>query len=767
MLQVNKAPPLASDDAEGLIPSELATTFSSFKLILKRQFRVFLVLMACTTALGLLYLFITPPSFTANGTMVIDTHRAQLLQQKPDVGNGANIAIDPGAVQTEVEVLLSRRISLSVIRDLRLTEDPEFAGGNGGLLGSVLKLVPGLGGSDGKPSEAQLTDRALPAFESRRTVSRVGQTYVMEVGFRSLDPVKSARIVNAIADAYVTEQLDAKYQATRRASAWLEDRIKELRMQGSVADRAVVDFKRANKIVTVDAAGDTVRLMNDQQLSELNSQLILARAATAEAKARLDRMQIVMKEDVPDASVADVLKSEVIIKLRNQYLEYAARERVWASRYGANHLAAIDLRTQMLEIRRNINDEMKKIAESYKSDYEIALAREQSLENSLAAEVTESQITHNSQVQLRDLESNAKSYRTISDNFLQRYTESVQQQSFPITETRVISAAIPPTHKSQPLTLVVLAISTACGLLLSFALAGYRELSDRVFRTRAQIEESLGANCIATLPALKSPNPVSSTVIVGDAASKGERTLVHKHDLMNFVVDSPFSEFTEGLRSLKLVMDLNGVLKSNRVIGLTSTLPNEGKSTVASNLAHLLAHAGRRVMLIDCDLRKPSLSQQFAPDAAVGLIQVIAGKIELADAVWTEPSSGLTFLPTPAASSSKLLHTDEILGSNAMKNLIDRLCETFDSVIVDLSPLLPVIDARASSNFIDSYVYVVEWGQTNRDIAKRLLAETPEIHDRLLGVILNRADMRKMARYEGYASSYNYRKYYGRYGYAE
>ena len=764
MLQINKTSPPTADVAEGLTPSHLVKTFSSFKLILKRQFRVFLVLMACATALGLLYLFITPPSFTASGTMVIDTHRVQLLQQKPDLGA---IALDAGTVQTEVEVLLSRTISLAVIRELRLTEDPEFVDAKGGLLGSVLKLVPGHRGSGGKQSEAQLIDRALTAFERRRTVSRVAPTYVMEIGFRSLDPVKSARITNAIADAYIAEQLDAKYQATRRASAWLEDRIKELRMQASVADRAVVDFKRANNIVTVEGAGDTVRLMNDQQLSELNSQLVLARAATAEAKARLDRMQDVMKQDVPDASLADVLKSEIIIRLRNQYLDFAAREHVWAERYGASHLATVNLRTQMLEVRRNINDEMKKIAESYKSDYEIALARVRSLESSLATEVTESQITHNAQVQLRDLESNAKSYRTISDSFLQRYMESVQQQSFPITEARLISAAIPPAHKSQPITLVVLAISTAGGLMLCVAFACYRELSDRVFRTKAQIEESLGANCIATLPALKSTNPVSSPVIAEDAAPMAERTLVHKHDLMNYVADSPFSEFTEGLRSLKLVMDLNGMLKSNRVIGLTSTLPNEGKTTIASNFAHLLAQVGRRVILIDCDLRKPSLSQQFAPDAAGGLIQVIAGKIDLADAVWTEPSSGLTFLPAPAASEAKLLHTDEILGSNAMKNLIDRLCETFDYVIVDLSPLLPVIDARATSNFIDSYVYVVEWGQTNRDIAERLLAESPEIHDHLLGVILNKAEMRKMARYEGQASSYNYRKYYGRYGYVE
>ncbi len=771
MLQINKASPLASEDPEGLALPQLSKTFDSFKGILKRQYRICLVLMACTTALGLLYLFITPPSFTASGTMVIDTHKlGQLFQQQSVLGA---MDVDAGTVQTQVEILKSRDVSLDVIKKFGLAEDPEFVGDGGGLFGTVLKLVFGLPGSgddqSGAQREAQRADRVLAAFESRRTVTRIGVTYVMEIGFRSLDPIKSARITNGIADAYIADQLDAKYQATLRASAWLRDRIKELRAQASAADEAVVDFKRANNIVTVQGAGgDPARLMNDQQLSELNTQLILARAATAEAKARLDRMQDVMKQDIPDnAAVTDVLKNEVIIKLRNEYLDYAARERIYSERYGANHLATVNLRTQMLELRRNINDEMKKIAESYKSDYEIALARERSLERGLATEVTESQITHKAQVQLRDLESNAKSYRTIYDSFLQRYMESVQQQSFPISETRIISVAAPPTHKSEPKASVILGISTAGGLMLCVAFACYSEFSDRVFRTRAQIEEALGANCIATLPALKYNNPVTSTVIAEDTAPMAMRTLVHKHDLMNYVVDSPFSEFTEGLRSLKVVMDLNGMLKSNRVIGITSTLPNEGKSTIASNFAHLLAHAGRRVILIDCDLRKPSLSQQFAPDAAGGLIQVIAGKIDLADAVWTEPSSGLTFLPAPAASASKLLHTDEILGANEIKNLINRLCETFDYVIVDLSPLLPVIDARVASNFIDSYVYVVEWGRTNRDIVVRLLAETPEIHDRLLGVILNRANMRKMARYEGHASSYNYRKYYGHYGYVE
>ena len=212
-------------------------------------------------------------------------------------------------------------------------------------------------------------------------------------------------------------------------------------------------------------------------------------------------------------------------------------------------------------------------------------------------------------------------------------------------------------------------------------------------------------------------------------------------------------------------MDLNGIMKSNKVIGFTSTLPDEGKSTIASNFAHLLAHAGRRTILIDSDLRNPSLSRRLVPDATVGLVQVIAGKTELADAVWTEPSTGLIVLP--AASTSKLVHTDEILGSDAMKNFVDLLRELFDYVIVDFPPLEPVIDTRATTNFVDSYVYVVEWGRTNRDIAEQLLTEAPEIHDRLLGAILNKAKMSAMSRYEGYGNRYLYRKNNARYGYVD
>jgi succinoglycan biosynthesis transport protein ExoP len=756
MLQINKISPSATNDPGGPKGSSQTHSIDSITRIIKRQFWLFVTLITCAISLGVVYLLLTPPMFTATSTMVIDTRKIQVLQQQAVMGDAV---VDAGIVQTEVEILKSPKISLSVIDDLHLNEDPEFAGGSGGLLTAVHKLIFGAQDTNENASEDQMTRRVLAAFDSRRIVSRVGSTYVMEIGFRSLDPDKSAKIANAIASAYIADQLDAKYQATRRATIWLQERIKELRAQVSDADRAVVDFKRANNIIE----SGNGRLMNEQQLSEVNTQLISAHAETAAAKARRERIQDVMKQDIPDASVADGLRSEIIIRLRNQYLDYAARERVFADRYGAGHLATVNLRTQMLEIRRNINDEMKKIAESAKSDYEIAMTREQSLKKSLAFAVSESQSTSQAQIQLRELESNSQAYRTVYDSFLQRYMESVQQQSFPITEARLIGPATPPPNKSQPNTLLVLAISTTAGVMLSIAAGYLREIFDRVFRTTSQIEEVLQTNCIATLPSVKVAK--TPAAVVNEGAPTGERIIVTRHALLQYVVDSPLSRFTEGLRSLKVVMDLNGIMKANKVIGVTSTLPDEGKSTIASNFAHLLAHAGRRTILIDADLRNPSLSRRLVPDANVGLVQVIAGKVELADAVWTEPSTGLIFLP--AASTSKLVHTDEILGSDAMKHFIDLLRELFDYVIVDFPPLAPVIDTRATTHFIDSYVYVVEWGRTNRDIAAQLLTEAPEIHDRLLGVILNKAKMGAMARYDGYGNRYLYRKDNARYGYVD
>ncbi|MGY3079898.1 capsular exopolysaccharide synthesis family protein [Bradyrhizobium sp. LM6.10] len=500
--------------------------------------------------------------------------------------------------------------------------------------------------------------------------------------------------------------------------------------------------------------------MNEQQLAEVNSQLILAHASTAEARARLDRMNDIQKQDVPDANVADALKNDTIVKLRGQYVDMASKESIWAAKYGHDHLAAVNLRSQMAEIKKNISAELKRIQESYKSDYDIAMTREESIKSSLANVVSESQLTNQAQIQLRELDSTAQSYQAMYDNFLQRYMESVQQQSFPITEARVISAATTPLVKSAPKSLLILAAALLGGLMLSFGAAMARELTDKVFRTTGQVEEQLGTNCIAILPAL-GPQ-ASAPVLPGQLGRKKGNP---EPDLLRYVVDNPLSRFSEAVRSLKVAIDLNSIVRENRVLATTSTLPNEGKSTLSTNLAQLMAHGGARVILVDADLRNPSLSRALVPDAKIGLVDVVAQKARLEDALVVDPQTKLSILP--AGTTSKLLHTNEILASKAMHALVTQLRSQFDYVVLDMPPMAPVVDVRVTSSFVDSYVFVVEWGRTKIDVVKHNLRGSPEIQDKLLGVVLNKADTKLLSRYESYHGRYYYQKYYARYGYVE
>ena len=734
-----------------LSPGELFFAATGF---LRRQILVVLSVVPLTVGLAVIYLFTTPPLYTGLSGIIIDTEKVQVFKASILGDDPVNSAM----VESDIAILKSDNFALSVIKDLHLTEDSEFVQSSGGLIGRLFNLLFHPFASKEPESEANAMQRALRVFQSRLTVSRLGLTYIIEIEFQSTDPDRAAQIADAVADTFVVGQLEAKYQTIGRATRWLQDRLNELRAQASAADRAVVEYKTKNNIV--DTGG---RLINEQQLSELNTAMLKARADTVEAKARLDRVsQILSSDDVDPAAtlvgtVADALHSEVISKLRDKYLDLAQREALLSNRLGRDHLAVINLRNQMREVRRAILDEFKRIAEAYKSEYGIAKARETSLEASLAAAVTGSQTTNKAQIELHQLESAAQSYRALYDNFQQRYTDSVQQQSFPLTEVRVVTRAARPTASSSPKSFNILAGAVASGLIFGLGLAILREIADRVFRTSQQVEAQLKVECIATLPRIE---PTTKAVPAGNnkaAETASKRTIAPNVGLLRYVIDSPLSRFAESMRTVKVSVDLSGAPKTNKVIGITSSLPNEGKSTVSASLAQLCASGGARVILVDCDLRKRSLTQDLAPNATRGIMDVLTEAASLDEVIWSDPSTKLSFLP--AVVKSRLTHTSEVLASAAMKRLFDRLRERYDYVIVDLSPLAPVVDVRAATHLVDSYLFVVEWGKTKIDIVERALKTARGVYDNLLGIILNKVDLARLGQYD--YSTY----YYARYGY--
>ena len=540
----------------------------------------------------------------------------------------------------------------------------------------------------------------------------------------------------------------------------------ELRGQASAAERAVVEYKTKHNIVT---AGDG-HLINEQELGQLNTSLVQARAAKAEAQARLDRIKQILREnDNPDqtkvvATVSKSLQNPVITQLRQQYLDLSQREALYANRYGKDHLAVINLRNRMQEIRRSIVDELNQIAGAYKSDFDIADAREKSVDRSLNATVTGSQTTNKAQIELRQLESAAQNYRTLYDSLQQRYTDSLQQQSLPTTEARVITRASPPSEKSSPKSLLILAGGSIGGVLFGLGLAMLRELSDRTFKTGKQVENELGAQCVALVPMIKPGVQAASVNNRVDADSARSRIILQKAGSLRHVIDSPLSPFAESIRALKISSDLSSSVGANRVIGITSSVPSEGKSTIAASLAQLSAHSGARVILVDCDLRRPSLSQELAPNETTGLMDVITDASSLDKVLWVDPVTHLHFLP--AGVRSRMIHTSEVLFSPSMKRFFGRLRESYDYVIVDLSPLNPVVDVRTAIHLLDSYVFVVEWGKTKIDVAQHGLSTARGIYDNLLGVVLNKVNFKQLNRYEGHGNYYDSR-YYAHYNYTE
>lgn len=731
---------------DGLNFREVAVVATGF---LRRQFFVITFCAICGLTVGLVYYLTTPPRYAASAKLLIDTSKVRILQQQGSV----DTPVDATQVETQVELLKSDKIALTIVNELRLDEDPEFTAASRNYFRAALyRLFPELLNSD-----TSLVRRAVSIFLANREVTRVGRTYVLDVSVTSLNPARAAQLANAIAEAYITDQLEAKYQATRRAGGWLQERIRELRQQASDADRLVLEYKEKNKIVDISSNNPSgARLLGDQQLADLNTQLTTARAAAAEASARLDRIDEVMRRDVPDVDIGDSLRSEIINKLRTSYLDRAAKEAIWSTRYGKNHLAAVNLRDEMQELRRSINQELARISQSVRNEHEIAKARVESLERGLRDLVVDAQAVNRDRLGLRELESNAQIYHTIYDNFLQRHMEAIQQQSFPITEARIVSPAEAPLQRSGPVMPLILGAATVFGLALGIGLGFLREVSDRVFRTPRQVENELGSTCIAVVPKLprsagKSRERSASTT--GNVRGSSSR---NKH--LRFVVAEPLSSFAEAFRSIKVSADLYGALHhANKVIGVTSTFAHEGKSTVASNFAQILAQGRKRVILVDGDLRNPSLSRELSVEAGGGLVDILSGSRTLEEVMVRDETTDLTFLPS--LSTAPITQTSELLSSNAFSELIKGLRSKFDYVVIDFPPLAPVVDARAAAPALDSFIYVVEWGKTEAGLASRHLISSPEVREKLLGVVLNKADNKMLEKYErGYNT--NYSKYY-------
>jgi capsular exopolysaccharide synthesis family protein len=301
------------------------------------------------------------------------------------------------------------------------------------------------------------------------------------------------------------------------------------------------------------------------------------------------------------------------------------------------------------------------------------------------------------------------------------------------------------------------------GIGLGAGAALLRDMMDRGFHTGTQLQAELRMPCLALVPLLKGPRrnklPVNRTP---DVAEYGQRMIARGPSPFWSVVDSHPSPFAEAIRSIKLATNLNVTGRPNKVVGFTSSLPGEGKSTIAAAFALMTAQSGGKVIIVDCDLRNPSASRSLAPEATIGLLDVVSGAKPLEEAVWRDPKNNLVLLP--ALKNGALFDTSELLAAESTKKLFERLRENFDYVVVDLPPLAPVVDVRAAIHLVDCAILVVEWGHTKIDVVRHALNTAPNAHEALIGAVLNKTQMDRIKLYDTQYGVLYDERHYARYG---
>lgn len=737
-----------------------------------RRIRTIMTGVIILVALAVAYLLTATSSYTSMTQILLDENMTKYAEDQPPPASSQQADMD---IASAVEILKSNEMALRVVDTAGLVDNDTILNppqSPAALIKSGIKLVVSAfkpGRPPLSPAEAREAQRQMVAamLQDALKVERVTRSSVVAVSFSSTDPQLAAKVTRAYADAYLTDQLNANFDATERASVWLQERLNDLRQRAQEASLEVEKYKADNGLTSTGG-----ELMSEQQISDLNKQLIIAQADTASASARYNQYKSIIDQG-PDNAVKNATISSsqtdnsVLQDLKTRYLAVQKREQDVTQNFGADHPQAVALKAERQDITRQIYEELQQLTASYKNEYDVAQSRAVSLRESIEGVVGKNSEANKSLVHLNELNQRATALKTLYEAYLGRYEQAAQQRSFPIAKARVISAAGVPTAPSSPKKTLVMALSIILGLMAGGAFAAFQEFRDRYFRVEADVRAALGLKFLGYLPLLGQqgfakkkgrkrkigPEPATATA----GAEEGENGVAFER-IMRVSVEAPRSIFAETLRNAKLASDVMLQGRADRVIGVVSALPGEGKSTTAANFAALLASSGKRTLLIDADLRNPGLSRTLKTPPQIGLIEAALGEVPWASAVKVDPRTKLAILPV--ALRDHLLHTSELLSSQGMMTLMENARKMFDYIIVDLAPLGPVIDAKAFAPQVDAFLLVAEWGATPTNLVRDLLEQEPQINSRTLGVILNKTDMSELSRYSDFGGTERYRQKY-------
>jgi len=682
------------------------------------------------------------PKYTAVAKVMLDTRKEQVTNIEAVL---SGMPLDSSAVDTEVEVIKSRQLAERVVKALNLEKDPEFnpqlAGRSG--LGMVVHSIKDFLGK-GAPREAApnsleaqkqhelVVDHVLAGLQ----VGRASLTYVINVGFESESQVKAAQIANKFAELYLLEQLEAKFDATRQATEWLNSRLGELRTQVQQDDAAVQQYKIANNLLS--ATGTS---LTEQEVSNYNTSLAEARAQMAEDAARLRTAREQLAHGSSGDDVGEALSSPVIQKLREQRSEVSGRLADLQGRYGERHPEMLKSKRLLSDIDTQIQQEIARIISNLQAKAQVSQQRAAAIGGSLGGARGTLAANSRATVRLNELQRNADASRTLYESYLNRFKETTSQQGLEQSDSRVVSKAKIPTQQSSPKVQLNLAIGLVLALVAGFAAVLVAENMDAGLTTAEDVENRLETAFLGSIPLLSSITDDTTTLPI------------------DHVVKTPFTAYSEAFRNLRASILYARLGEPVKVVAVTSSLPGEGKTTTSICLGRTAAMQGSRVILVDCDLRRQAVNRFLKQEQVVGLFEVLSGEVKLEQAITVDAESGAHILPLAHSGFTPR----DVFGTPAMDNLLEELRSRYDLVILDTAPVLPVADTRILAPKADVVVFLARWRKTPQDAIEAAFRMLGGTGAHIAGVALTQVDMKQQSKY-GYGDSgyyyTEYKKYY-------
>jgi len=645
------------------------------------------------------------PVYTTTATVALDPNQ-QSVTDITSVISG--LSGDQATINTEVEVIRSRGLIEKLVKKLDLIKDPEFntslRAPNPYAIKPLIKRVLGLQKPTVPPSDRAILDATIDNTRKALAVSNKRQSYVFNITATSTSAKKSTLLANTLADLYILDQLDVKFQATQQATKWLTERVAELKVKLEDAVTKVKDFNSKAELVSPEGLA-----LLQRQVKETRDRIKNAEGDLARQKQYLDGLSAAVTAGDPDkiAAIADDRNLNRVLKMLKS---------------GSVGRDTFDAAVKTLLTRGTL-------------EYNRASSQTAALKTSIVR--LDSQITRQSSdlVQLQQLQQDAAASQTIYDYFLKRLKETTVQQGIQKADSRVLSRAVVPTTASAPRKSLVLALSTMLGLFAGAGLVLFREMMQNGFRTAEEVEIATGYTVMGQIPKM----PVTRRV-----------------DTLRYVVDKPTSAAAESVRNLRTSVLLSDVDHPPQVIMFTSSLPGEAKTTGSLALAQNLAGLGKKVLLIEGDIRRRTFSKYFDIGGKRGILSVISGEVGIEDAIYRDKSLGFDVLIGEKTSTNAA----DVFSSEKFSAFLREMRAAYDYVVIDTPPVLVVPDARVIAQSVDAVLYSVKWDATPKSQVIQGLRMFETVNCKVTGLILSQIDPKGLKRY-GYGGKYG--GYYGYY----